>query len=308
MKERRENDARCFLSNKTVLFIFFLCCLFNNGSSAPTPFYNICDKNSIFSANSAYSSNLNRLLASLSASATNLNGAKFHNATVGGQPDEVYGVYLCRGDVTDAVCKDCVETASKESLEKCPYQKNTVMWYDQCMFRFSNVSTFSQLVEKPRIGGYNEKKADNPYFDQVVNDTVKRLINRAAYNSSGSMFATEEVKYNGSWPLIYSLVQCTPDISASDCAKCLNGAFSVIASWGGTQGARVLLPSCNLRYEVYSFYGEPPPGNNRAELISHVKLRFRTTLVKGNPSFPTDEAVGLSTHLGLSVRPVNPIH
>ena len=273
------------LSERTIVLLFFLSSLIIHGSPKPTLLYSSCTENSNYVPNSTYQSSLNRLLTSLSSDATILNGRKFHNTTAGQAPDMVYGLYLCRGDVTDAVCQDCVQTASQEILTKCPNRKEALSWYDQCMFRYSNRSIFSILEERPMLTMSNSLDMDDPdRFDQIVNKTMVGLIEKATHNSSErDMFETGEANFNASTK-IYGLVQCTPDLSGSNCSTCLENIFSRITNCClGKQGARILVPSCNFRYELYPFYGDlaaatppapapapsplsllSPPGNNTA--------------------------------------------
>ncbi|KAL7213359.1 hypothetical protein ACSBR2_015973 [Camellia fascicularis] len=67
---------------------------------------------------------------------------------------------------------------------------------------------------------------------------------------------------------MYGLAQCTPDLTVSECNKCLRDGISNFPSCcDGNLGARVLFPSCNVRYEFYPFYNvsasaqppSPPP-------------------------------------------------
>lgn len=178
----------------------------------------------------------------------------------------------------DAVCQECVKTASTDVLSKCPNQKEAYIWYDECMLRYSNRSIFSLMEETPAISGTNDSFVNDPnIFDRTVEDSMNRLIHRAAYNSSGAMFGTQETKYNGSMT-IYSLVQCTPDLSGRDCEKCLKDSFPVIQRCcSGRQAARVLSPSCHFRYEIYPFYANftvapsvpvPAKGRNRTHLVA----------------------------------------
>ena len=75
---------------------------------------------------------------------------------------------------------------------------------------------------------------------------------------------------------LYTLLQCTADLSGSDCNRCLQVAISnVVGCCGGKLGARALFPSCNARFEIYPFYQQntsaptpstpalvaPPPGS-----------------------------------------------
>ena len=51
------------------------------------------------------------------------------------------------------------------------------------------------------------------------------------------MFATKEAMFSSSLTL-YSLVQCTPDLSSFDCNKCLEGAKANLPTYcSGKQGA-----------------------------------------------------------------------
>uniref|UniRef100_F6I3J4 Cysteine-rich receptor-like protein kinase 25 n=1 Tax=Vitis vinifera TaxID=29760 RepID=F6I3J4_VITVI len=245
-------------SERAIVLLFFLSSLIIHGSPKPDLFYSLCTENGNYEPNSTYQYNLNLLLTSLSSNAATLNGRKFHNQTAGQAPDMVYGLYLCRGDVTDAVCQNCVQTASQEILTKCPNRKEVISWYDQCMFRYSNRSIFSIMEERPSVTGSNELEMEDPdRFDQIVNETMVGMIEKATYNSSErDMFETGEAKFNASTK-IYGLAQCTPDLSGSDCRRCLENIFSRIPNCCyGKQGARILGPSCNFRYEVYPFYGD----------------------------------------------------
>lgn len=246
------------LSAKTILLILIVSCLTIHGSSNPSLVNTNCTENSTYNPNSTFRANLDLLFTSLSSSATNLSARKFHNATSGHLSDTVYGLYLCRGDISDAVCHDCVQRASTDILDKCPNKKESVIWYDQCMLRYSNRSIFSLMEETPNARQRSINPVDDPNsFIPVVEDSMTRLVNRTAYNSSGAMFATAETKYNGSESMIYSLAQCTPDLSKSECHQCLKDASSGIASEAFIMAERHF-PSCNVRYSTSLFYGVSP--------------------------------------------------
>ncbi|KAL5774737.1 hypothetical protein ACOSP7_012294 [Xanthoceras sorbifolium] len=51
-----------------------------------------------FTANSTYARNGNLLLSSLASNITGYKG--FYNTTIGQDPDKVYGLTLCKGDVS----------------------------------------------------------------------------------------------------------------------------------------------------------------------------------------------------------------
>ncbi|KAM7486515.1 hypothetical protein LguiA_002524 [Lonicera macranthoides] len=99
-------------------------------------------------------------------------------------------------------------------------------------------------------------------FQQVLGETVNELAKRASVYSPNDQFVNE-TDFTSS-QRIYGLVQCTQDLSEDDCNRCLTFAINNLPQCcTGQQGARVLLPSCNVRYESYLFYREvatvPPP-------------------------------------------------
>ncbi|PON42035.1 Serine/threonine protein kinase [Parasponia andersonii] len=91
-------------------------------------------------------------------------------------------------------------------------------------------------------------------FTELLENTMGDLVTAAADAGYGAkMFATKEASVKNI--TIYSLVQCTPDLSSSDCHKCLESALARLRSCcAGQQGANILYPSCNIRYETYPFY------------------------------------------------------
>ena len=54
---------------------------------------------------------------------------------------------------------------------------------------------------------------------------------------------------------MYNLVQCTLDLNSTGCNSCLLAAINLLP-WccSGKQGGRIVLPSCNIRYEFHPFY------------------------------------------------------
>ncbi|CAK9180295.1 unnamed protein product [Ilex paraguariensis] len=229
-------------------------------AAAPEYLYHICGSNTtIYYPNSTFKSNLNLLLSNLSSNNTPNN--LFYNTTGGsGPPGAAYGLFLCRGDVTINVCHDCVLNASQEIIQRCPKEKVAYIWYDQCMLRYDNRSFFGTMDESPKVYMWNMQNITEPdRFAQLLGDTMDKLANRASSDRSlndqyVNRFATEDVNFTRLQRL-YSLVQCTPDLSATDCNRCLRVAIGDLPNCcNGKKGGRVLQPSCNIRYETYPFY------------------------------------------------------
>jgi len=275
-------------------FVFLSMLIFLNLTrthvAAQTNLYHFC-ANTSFPQNSVYSSNINSLLSSLSSNATG--NIEFYNTTAGQttSSNPVYGLFLCRGDVGPEVCRKCVANATQELADKCSKEKIAVIWYDECMLRYSNESIFSTVAVRPIIYLLNSQNiTEQDRFNRLLNTTMTEMAREASNFPIGvKKFGVKEVKFSD-FQNLYNLVQCTPDLSSTDCNSCLQAAINRLPMCcSGKQGGRVLFPSCNVRYELYQFYNEstapapapglapPPPGSvagSKGEVLDHSFLCF----------------------------------
>lgn len=209
-----------------------------------------------FFPNSPYQSNLNHLLLSLYSNAKV--GKHFYQITAGDGPSTtLYGSYLCRGDVDADTCRGCLATATDEATERCPLRKEAVLWYDVCMIRYSNRSFFKVMDEKPSStlvdpwNGTNEER-----FRKALKEALMSGFALSEASNGPKKFRTKETKVSA-YQTIYSLLQCTPDLSSEQCRRCLGDAIGLIPSCcDEKEGATILFPSCNVRYEVFLFYNQ----------------------------------------------------
>jgi hypothetical protein len=252
-----------------LLLPFLISFLSQTGTeAAATYLYHVCPNTTTFTANSTYQSNLNSLLASLTSNATSSTGFYNTTASAGNSVDTVYGLFLCRGDLSANACRDCAADATKDVVDRCPNEKVAVAWYDECMLRYSNQYIFSQMVTDPNVILSNTQNiSEQNRFDLLVRTTMNVLASGVSNVGSGAKkFGTKEANFTALQTL-YTLAQCTADLSGSDCNSCLQIAIANLPGCcGGKQGARVLFPSCAVRYEVYPFYLSvatfpPPPGS-----------------------------------------------
>jgi len=227
-----------------------------------------CSNTTTFVRNSPYQANLNILLSSLAGNATRNDINGFYNASTGHDVYEVYGLFLCRGDVSVEVCLECVDLARNDVVQRCPIQKEAIIWYDQCFLRYSNSNIFSSLSQTPALYKFNTPNMTvDVEFNKLLVNTISDAVNVAASAPSGEKkLATKKEIYTLRESL-YILVQCTPDLSKNDCNQCLLIAkLSISICCNNNRGGRILFPSCNFRYENYSFYNQaavvamsPPP-------------------------------------------------
>jgi hypothetical protein len=218
--------------------------------------YHICPNTTTFVRNSTYQANLNILLSSLAGNATRNDINGFYNASTGHDVYEVYGLFLCRGDVSVEVCQECVNLARNEVVRRCPIEKEAIIWYDECFLRYSNSNIFSSLSQTPALVMLNAQNITvDAQYNHLLVDSIYNAANVAASAPSGEKkFAAKKVIYT--WlESLYVLVQCTPDLSIDDCIRCILLAHLSIPIFS-TRGGRVMYPSCNSRFETYLFYNE----------------------------------------------------
>lgn len=73
----------------------------------------------------------------------------------GGRTRQIYGLFLCRGDIKPDIYKSCINTASAEIGNQCPGNKEAIIWDDQCLVRYSYRSFFSIMELSPVLYAWN---------------------------------------------------------------------------------------------------------------------------------------------------------
>ncbi|XP_043710207.1 cysteine-rich receptor-like protein kinase 25 [Telopea speciosissima] len=133
------------------------------------------------------------------------------------------------------------------------------------MLRYSDQFIFSTMQENPTWYLWNVNNVSNPVqFNQTLANLMNDLVNQAVFGSSTRMFAAGAVNYTNSFEKTHGLIQCTPDISQNDCNRCLVEVVAHIPNCcNAKQCGRVLMPNCNLRFELndpfYESIAAPTP-------------------------------------------------
>uniref|UniRef100_A0A3N7ERA2 Cysteine-rich receptor-like protein kinase 10 n=1 Tax=Populus trichocarpa TaxID=3694 RepID=A0A3N7ERA2_POPTR len=230
-----------------------------------------CQNASTSAINSTYRVNLNLLLSSLASNATRNNTNGFYNTSFGQNTDQVYGLFICRGDLSNTVCRNCVTFATEDIVHRCPIGIASIVYYDECILRYSNVNIFSKVDQSPSFSfsllNTQNITTEPQRFNNLVGAAANDLAARAASAPPGAKkFAVNKTSFNA-FQNIYSLAQCTPDLSSSDCNRCLSAAIAGLPNCCSSKiGGRVLFPSCYIHYEITEFYNatavaaeSPPP-------------------------------------------------
>ncbi|RYQ93823.1 hypothetical protein Ahy_B09g100056 isoform A [Arachis hypogaea] len=244
-----------------------------------------CTTNSTFAPNSTFDVNLSTLFSYLTSNVTNGNNLRFFNATAGshGSDAAVYGLFMCRGDVPLALCRECVGFAAQNIASSCPSAKEAVIWYNECLLRYSNRFFFSTMDEWPRyqikIPLGDPVVLHSKGFYSALGSIFNGIGNEAALALSGSdnKYAVKQAAATAT-TTVYGLAQCTPDLSAADCKRCIVDAAAEFprTCCGGSIGGSVL-------YETYPFYQHSGTsgtltttnkggGNSRTQVIAMVAV------------------------------------
>ncbi|XP_021851178.2 cysteine-rich receptor-like protein kinase 44 isoform X2 [Spinacia oleracea] len=259
------------LPTKLILLVLqFILISFLPKTSAQFQFlYSKCGNINYYTQNSTYQSNLKTALNSLSSTPRVTNG--YYNFTAGQTPNKVKAMVLCRGDVPYNTCRLCIRDSAATLPVSCPNQTEAFGYTDNCIIFYSNNFSFNAVKERPRWALWNNKNVSNiTGFNNTLTSMMNTLQNKASLGNSELKSAAAQINLTTTNQTMYGLVQCNPDLSRFDCVKCVQYLiFSFFSKDFVTPtfiaaGARVITPSCNLRYEIYSFYGNltdvgPPP-------------------------------------------------
>ena len=151
----------------------------------------------------------------------------------------VYGLFICRGDMSANVCQDCIAGATKDIVIRYSYR-----------YIFSSMATDpSGFLRSP----LNMSEPDR--FNQLVRATMNDLASQLSNVRAGAnKFGTKETTFTALQTL-YTLAQCTPDITGADCNRCLEIAINTLPGCcGGKQMGSVLFLSCIVKYAVSPFH------------------------------------------------------
>jgi hypothetical protein len=93
------------------------------------------------------------------------------------------------------------------------------------MIRYSNESIYFKVAVMPRINLLNtQNMTEQDRFNRLVNTTLTEMAREASNFPVGvKKFGVKEVKFSD-FQNLYSMVQCTRDLSSTDCNSCLQAA------------------------------------------------------------------------------------
>ncbi|XP_027364747.1 cysteine-rich receptor-like protein kinase 25 [Abrus precatorius] len=229
------------------LFPLFLL-LIHASESAPTYTTHRCKNQTFYQPNTTFQSNLNTLLSSLISNSSLQSNNGFYTTIIGqNTPDVVNGLFLCRGDVNATLCHGCVATATIDITRLCPDDKESIIWYDLCMLRYSDTTLNNNIDTGVFV--YELSKMNISKSNQLLVDLFNELAEKAAAMAE-MKFAAGEKKFTSTQTL-YGMAQCVPELTREGCANCVHTAIRSLPMYSA--GADYMFPACHIRYQLYPF-------------------------------------------------------
>ncbi|GKU88814.1 hypothetical protein SLEP1_g3032 [Rubroshorea leprosula] len=202
---------------------------------AADPLGQFCNEDTNIGSNSKISANIDNLLAEVVTKAAS---TAYIATSYGNDPDKVYGLAQCRGDVSSKDCYSCIQDARQSK------SVNVVL---------------TRLMQ-----GYD--------FNRQLGDLMDKIRSEAVMPENEGL-GKGKTKLSP-FVTLYALVQCTRDLSQIDCAQCLAIAVGNFPNFcNNRKGCRVLYSSCYVRYELYPFFF-PIDSNNTSPVTSEVMVLY----------------------------------
>ncbi|XP_044353908.1 L-type lectin-domain containing receptor kinase IX.1-like [Triticum aestivum] len=222
----------------------------------------VCSPKRNYTDGSQYEINLDQLLHGLHDGAVGNGG--FFETSRGIYPDKVYGQAMCYADCEWTKCQLCLQVApSYVMIKGCPYSRQAAIMYDCCYQRYSD-RKFSGHAD---LFGNGFDYIDGRSYADAMNETRWKLVTQLMAEAAGSAlrFATGSQTYvdsHGDSQVMYGLVQCSRDLSATDCTDCLNNIAQASMIRNATI-ANYRRYGCYITYtpnaiDIRSSAGQPP--------------------------------------------------
>ncbi|KAM3385138.1 hypothetical protein ACQJBY_009221 [Aegilops geniculata] len=261
MRMRRSLALRYHLAAALLLLLAFLHAPLAGAQPLP---WQLCDSAAgNYTEGSAYQANIRALAGGLPRNAS-ASPALFAKGAAGAAPDAVYALALCRGDTNASSCAACVAAAFRNAQQLCAFNRHATMFDDPCILRYSGHDFLANVTDNSgRFVAFNGNNVSAGAAAAAFDAASGWLVNATADYAAGDptrRFGTGEEGYDATYPKIYSLAQCTPDMAADDCRSCLRDIIEKFTPqyFVGKPGGRVFGVRCNFRFETYSFFSGRP--------------------------------------------------
>lgn len=228
----------------------------------PLPWQNCDPTAGNYTEGSAYQANIRALARALPRNAS-ASPALFAKGAAGTAPDVVYALALCRGDTNASSCAACVAAAFRNAQQLCAFNRLATVFDDPCILRYSHQDFLANVTDNGgEIIAWNGNTVSQPEADVLDAFSLRLVLATADIAAANPLrrFGTREQGLDDTYPKIYSLAQCTPDMTANECRSCLDIIVHMTPNYiAGHAGGRVFGVRCSFRFETYPFFSTQQP-------------------------------------------------
>ncbi|KAJ9153057.1 hypothetical protein P3X46_026546 [Hevea brasiliensis] len=208
---------------------------------------------------SPYESNVNSLLTSLVNSATLTNYNNFTIQSPSSSQDTLYGLFQCRGDLSNGDCARCVASAVSQLGTLCIDSCGGALQLDGCFVKYDNIS-FLGVEDKTVV-----LKKCGPSIGYESDSLTRRDALLGYLGASDGSYKPYRVGGSGD---IYGVAQCVQDLSANECQDCLSDAIGRLKTdCGPAASGDLFLAKCYVRFSERGAHSHGGNDNNNDDEI-----------------------------------------
>ncbi|XVF43577.1 hypothetical protein PTKIN_Ptkin02bG0050900 [Pterospermum kingtungense] len=194
-----------------------------------------------FTSGSPYEYNVNSILSSLVNSAM---FSSYNNFTMpagsANSQDTVYGLFQCRGDLSNGYCGRCVAKAVSQLGTLCLDSTGGALQLEGCFVKYDN-TTFLGVEDKTVV-----VKRCGPSISSYSDALTRRDAVLGYLAASDGTFKPFRVGGSGN---LQGVAQCVGDLSPSECQDCVSDAIGQLKTeCGAAKWGDMYLAKCYARY------------------------------------------------------------
>ncbi|XP_020571781.1 cysteine-rich receptor-like protein kinase 2 [Phalaenopsis equestris] len=181
-------------------------------------------------------------------------------------PNAVYALAQCYGDLSPIDCKLCFSEI-RSQLPKCYPNTGGILFLDGCFGRYENYSFFNEIYSQndTAVCSFSNNGSNPSIFGRLVKVVVGN-VSLQALNNHG--FAVGSASLSNT--TVYALAQCWENLNHSLCSSCLDSATSEILSCSPAMEGRALYAGCFIRYSTGLFWNvnnSTSSSNDKSKII-----------------------------------------
>ncbi|CAH1414942.1 unnamed protein product [Lactuca virosa] len=190
--------------------------------------------------------------------------------------ESTYVLADCWGTLNESSCSKCLEKASASIFRCLPWSEGRAL-HTGCFMRYSTTNFLNADPTRGNNGAGNAKSqvVQRNCQNQVLNNGTKftqNFIQAMADISSKMRTSQFGTVVTGTAPdRTYGLAQCYGDLSTGECNLCYAVASSSLPGCLPSNGGRVYLTGCFMRYENYSFFEEHTGQEDRVICVNKTR-------------------------------------